>query len=368
MILDVILVIFLAALAIQLVFYIGVFTRLLSYNQLNVAEIHSPVSVIVCAHNEIAGLKELIPRMAQQNYPFFEIIVVDDRSDDGSWEFLIEQKDRVENLIPVKVQRSPDGINPKKFALMQGIEKARNVVLLLTDADCVPASRDWISSMSNGFLNGTEIVLGYSPYRIEKDGINPFIRMETLYTGIQYLNFCLAGSPYMGVGRNLAYRKSLFEEGIGFKNIAHLTGGDDDLFVNGHARSGNTRIVIGETSATISRPKKNLSSYLRQKKRHFAVGKFYRWKDKIILSLLSLSHILFWASFIILALAVKFPLIVLIGFLIRFGVTGWIFYGSARKLGDRINLQSWLTFDFFYPFFLLYTGGSAFFSKKIAWN
>src|SRR5581483_1786901 len=132
----------------------------------------------------------------------------------------------------------------KKFALTMGIKASKNEYLLFTDADCRPASANWITRMAVNFNRSTEIVLGYSPYQSAGGLLNSFIRFETIRTAINYLSAALAGNPYMGIGRNLAYTKTLFFKNKGFASHMHVMSGDDDLFVNENATAGNTTIEI----------------------------------------------------------------------------------------------------------------------------
>src|SRR5207248_2072491 len=102
-------------------------------------------------------------------------------------------------------------------------------ILLLTDADCKPVSKLWIKLFAGNYSDSkTEIVLGYSPYSVRPDFLNYLIQFDTIFTAMQYLSFCISGKPYMGVGRNLSYRKKLFFENKGFAPYLKLPSGDDD--------------------------------------------------------------------------------------------------------------------------------------------
>ena len=224
-----------------------------------------PVSVIVCAHDELENLKELIPQLLSQDHPEFEVIIVDDRSNDSTFDFLLEETAKDHRLRMVHVNRTPPHTNSKKYALTLGIKAARFEWLLFTDADCRPDGNSWISTMSNQFNDATQFVLGYSPYMKGKGFLNAFIRFDTLMTAIQYVSFAILGNPYMGVGRNLAYRRSSFLGVKGFNNIIAITGGDDDLFVNLHAKGSNTAVCVDRASQTHSKPKTSLKNFIQSK-------------------------------------------------------------------------------------------------------
>ena len=328
------------------------------------------VSVVVCARNELDNLRELIPLLLRQDYPDFEVIVVDDRSGDECYDFLLLEALRRERLRLVLVNATPSRITPKKFALTLGIRAARREVILLTDADCRPVSDQWIREMAATMDGNKEIVLGFSPYQVKNGWLNFFIRYETFYTAVQYLSFALAGFPYMGVGRNLMYKKSLFLRHNGFHDHQQVVGGDDDLFVSQAANRTNVGVCLRPESFMVSIPKGTFREWFRQKKRHLSVGKHYKLRDKLLLGLLTLSQVGFWLSFP--------PLLVFGGracavatvatFLIRMVALTVILDKIHRRLEATFGWYLIPVFDFLYIFYYLFTGTSAFFAKKIRWN
>ena len=247
------------------------------------------VSVIVCTRDENENLKSLIPAILGQNHPSFELILVADRADHSMQEFLKLQKLQHPAIQVIRISETPQGISPKKHALEMGIQQSVNPVLLFTDADCLPASRNWISSMAMPFIRPeTEIVLGYGAYRKEDNFLNLIIRYDTIFTAGQYLGMALAGKPYMGVGRNLAYRKELFIRNGGFGPHQAILSGDDDLLVNRLANPDNVAVCMNPEAFTVSKPCSSLSEWFRQKIRHQSVGVYYRKGDQKKLGLLHL--------------------------------------------------------------------------------
>lgn len=326
-----------------------------------------PVSVIVCAHDEENNLKTLIPDLLNQDHPNFEIIIVDDRSNDDSRELLREAAAKDSRLRFIGIDSTPARMNSKKYAITLGIKIAKNEQIILTDADCRPASVHWLSRMSESFGVQTQFVLGYSPYYKEKGFLNTFIRFETLFTAIQYIGFALIGFPYMGVGRNLAYRKSLFVSAKGFQDFLPVLGGDDDIFVNQHAKKTNTNLCIGPDVLTYSIPKESWRDYVRQKIRHLSVGKYYKLGDKIVVGLFSLSFVVTWLSGIPLLLKEPFYWIgiVLVGRMVLFlAVT----YRATRRFGDNFNVWLVVFLDFLYVIYYISTGLTALLTKKIQWR
>ncbi|MFM8911938.1 MAG: glycosyltransferase, partial [Flammeovirgaceae bacterium] len=246
-----------------------------------------PVSIIVCAHDEEQNLRELVPLLLQQDHPQFEVIVVEDRCNDGTYDFLLQATKENALLRMVRVVNKPEHVNGKKYALTLGIKAAKYDRVLLTDADCRPVSVQWAREMSCWYLPETIFVLGFSPYRKSSSLLNAFIRFESTLTGIQMVGMAMLGKPYMGLGRNLLYEKKVFLENKGFNQHLEVTGGDDDLFINQHATRHNTLVKLGTGATTVSAPKKTWHEYFHQKVRHLSVGKRYQFSDKMILGLFS---------------------------------------------------------------------------------
>lgn len=369
MILEFLFFLFLACTLIQLV-YLVVYIVGLS-NIKDTPENYDPklpVSILVCAKNELKNLKRLLPRLYNQAYSNYEIIVVDDKSNDGTYDFLLEEVKKTELLKVVTVTHTPGHINSKKFAITLGIKAASNESILLTDADCYPANSNWVKQVASRFEGGSKIVLGVSQYERRKGLLNAFIRYETLVTAVQYISAALFGNPYMGVGRNMAYAKSFFMEKKGFGEYQKVVGGDDDLFINKNAIKTNTSIAVGEDALTYSTPKRSWKAYFIQKKRHLSVGKLYNVKDKIILGLFSLTHILFWVTWFALILYQKELYWLLGGFFCRMFLIFIVLTKASNKFGDKLKTYSLPILDFMYVFYYLTTGTAAFFSKRIKWS
>lgn len=332
------------------------------------AGIQESVSIIVCAHDEEQNLRELIPILLSQEYSNYEVIVVEDRSNDHSYELLLEEVKKDSRLRVVKIDRTPERMNAKKYALTLGIKAARNDLILLTDADCRPATTQWITAMVSCFDTGIDIVLGYSGYYKSAGFLNAFIRFETLLTGMQYIGLALRGVPYMGVGRNLAYRKSLFLNNKGFNTIIEVTGGDDDLFVNRHARMNNTRVCTGQDALVFSIPKKSWRSFFHQKVRHLSVGRHYKPAHRTMIGTFHLSYVVNWLTGVLLLIMEPGFYWILVVLLLRSAVvmrTTWL---AAKKLGEEIEGWPLFFLDFVYVIYYISTGLWALLTKKVKWT
>ena len=329
----------------QVVYYLYFFKRLAFYKP--TPKLHSeerPVSVIICARDEADNIVKNLPGVLVQNYSTtHEVILVNDNSFDDTKYLIDELKKTFKNLIPVELTQEAKLIAGKKFPLSMGIKTAKYETLLLTDADCVPASENWLKLMQDGFRSNTEIVLGYGAYNKQKGFLNKVIRFETFHSALQYLSYALAGLPYMGVGRNLSYKRDVFFRNKGFSSINQIPGGDDDLFINQVATKENTSIVIDHEAHTLSDPKMNWSEWFTQKFRHYSTAKYYKGKHKVLLGLYSATQFLTYPLAIASAIFFNWWMALSI-FVVRLIVQSIIFYKTMRKLNEK---------DLFPMFFLL---------------
>jgi glycosyltransferase involved in cell wall biosynthesis len=322
--------------SLQMVYWWGIFARLAFYKTTK-KELppQDSVSVVICARNEYSNLRQNIPLFLAQQYPNFEVVVVNDCSDDDSEGYLAEMARHDTRLKVVHLRQSLNFFQGKKFPLSMGIKSAKNEILLLTDADCRPESEQWISHMVKPYNTQVDIVLGYGPYEPKKGLLNKLIRLDTMHIGIQYLSLALARKPYMGVGRNLSYRKQLFIQNKGFTSHYNIASGDDDLFVSQVAHKGNTQIVVEKGARTYSVPKKTFFEWAQQKRRHFSTAKFYSKTNKTILGTYYLSQMLFYAGFVWLLVLPFSPLPAIGGFILRLFTQLFITKACMKQLGEK---------------------------------
>jgi len=272
---------FIVIVAIQLAYYLLIFGKFAFAKPQKSTPKRISISVIVCAKNEAENVVRFIPLLAEQDYPDYEIILIDDASSDNTLEIFEEFEKQYSNVRLVKVQNNEAFWGNKKYALTLGIKASKKDYLLFTDADCYPASKDWITTMSSQFTMHKTIVLGYGAYeKVANSFLNKIIRFETMLTAVQYFSWAKAGNPYMGIGRNLAYKKEEFYNVKGFINHMKIRSGDDDLFINQIAKSKNTAICYSPESFTYSQPKTTFKAWFTQKRRHVSTARFYKSFDK----------------------------------------------------------------------------------------
>jgi cellulose synthase/poly-beta-1,6-N-acetylglucosamine synthase-like glycosyltransferase len=334
----------------------------------NQSPVTEGVTVILAAHNEGYNLSHYLQALLTQDYPTYEVIVVDDGSEDNTRTVVESYSTHDPRLHMTFVPYGARVGSTKKLALTLAAKAAQYEYLLLTDADCVPESDHWISEMMAGFQSSIEIVLGFSPYFYEKGHVNRLVRYDTLFNSLHYLGAALCGHPYMGVGRNLAYRKSLFFESGGFTHLMNSRAGDDDLFVNHVATKANTAVVLSRDSFTWSPAKSSFKDWWQQKRRHLSVSPMYRAASRFRLSLEPITRGLFYALVIAIVgyqlstancqlsdfshlspfsvlLSIAFGL-----FMVRWVLMTAILNVSARRMGlHRFSMFTILWFDIVLP-------------------
>ncbi|MBU2465791.1 MAG: glycosyl transferase family 2, partial [Bacteroidetes bacterium] len=244
--------------------------------------------------------------------------------------------------------------------------------------DCYPENRQWISQIADSYSPQTEVVLAYGPYERQPGLLNKLIRYDTLHIAIQYMSLAMIGKPYMGVGRNLSYRKSLFLRNKGFTSHYKISSGDDDLFIHQVANKGNTGLLVSDKNRMVSLPKQSFTAWVRQKRRHLTTGIYYAFDIKLLLGMYSLSSFTFYVSFAALFCVSPFvrlqpePLIYYGGlvllFILRLVSHWFIFSKAAQKLGERGLIWVYPWADIFFIIFTPLMALSNLLIKKPKWK
>jgi glycosyltransferase involved in cell wall biosynthesis len=354
---------------IQLFYYLFFFLRLAFFQSKtkNITRTH-PVSVIICSRDESERLARNLPGTLVQKYrTTHEVIVVDDNSLDESKYVLEEFQKNFKQLHLIELKQEARFIPGKKFPLSIGIKTAKYEIVLLTDADCVPASEYWIEKMQNGFDEGIEIVLGYGPLDKKKGFFNKMVRWETFHTALQYLSYAQSGMAYMGVGRNLSYKKTVFFRHKGFSAHNHVPGGDDDLFINKATTKTNTAIVIDKEAFTLSNPPSSWKYWFRQKNRHYTTSKYYKGIHKFLLGLYAFSLFLYYPLFIIALCLFDWRFVTGI-FGLRLAVQALILFKTTRKLNEKDLFPFFVFFDLCMFFYYLIFASALFRKPSRKWK
>lgn len=323
------------------------------------------VSVIICARNEAENLKKFLPIILNQEYPDYEVVIVDDNSSDKTYEILLQFQKKYPILHIVNIREKKH--YGKKTALELGIQKSTHELLLLTDADCYPTSHFWIDRMQAEMRGNIEIGLGFSPYKKSYGFLNAFIRFETVIAAIQYFSFALFGQPYMGVGRNLIYRKSLFKRQGGFKSHEHIASGDDDLFINASASFSNIKVILDSQTFVYSIPKSSWLKFYYQKSRHLTTGKKYKPLHQLMLGGFSASHFLHYVIGFAMLLSNDWVTVVFAAYFLRMLIATVLLWFILKRLEQKDLIYWFLILDVaFVPYYKIF-GLSMIFGNTNKW-
>ena len=316
------------------------------------SESYPNVSVLISARNESDNLYENLPLILEQDYPNFEVIVINHQSNDDSYHILNAYAHQYKNLKVIEIERSQHLKPGKKLPLTIGIKGAKYEHLFFTDADCRPASNQWLKSMSQYFTNEKEIVMGYAPYIPKPGFLNKIIRFDTTWIAMNYFSMALAKQPYMGVGRNLAYTKTLFNSVNGYKSHYSITSGDDDLFIQETVTKNNFAINLDPASFCYSEGSNNWENWYMQKTRHFTTSGRYNVFKKAMLGIYPFTMLILTITFVILMFDENFRLFTLIGFSFVVIIKWWIQARCFIKLKEPSFIALLPLLDIGYAIFL----------------
>ena len=360
-----ILLVFWITLVIQLLYHWGVFSKVAFYKNKRQPKTDGelePVSIVLCARDAYEYLVELVPVLLGQDYPDFEVVIVNDCSDDETEEYLKDLERKEPRIKPVQLKQHLNFFNGKKFPLSMGIKSAQNDLLVLTDCNCMPTNDQWLRSVVNCYGKNTEVVIGYSPYVRKKGLLNYLMRFDAMQNALLYLSAALTGHPYMGIGKNLSYRKELFYRNKGFTSHYTTSVGDDDLFVSQVATKKNTEVLIDPDNAILTTPTGNFRKWARQKSSRYSTMPQYNAGARLLLSLFYISQFLFYTSFIALIALFTMPAFAITGgemfyipilvffFLMRFGTQLIIYHKASKRLGEKGLLPGLIAYDFLFAF------------------
>jgi cellulose synthase/poly-beta-1,6-N-acetylglucosamine synthase-like glycosyltransferase len=351
---TILLIVFACLSLVMAIFIVVVFGKLAFYkNSPRLVDINlPPLTVIIAARNESDNLFENLPFILEQDYPLFEVIVINNQSIDDSSYLLTAYSNQYPHLRVIEVAKNPHLKPGKKLPITLGVKGAKFEHLVLTDADCKPASDKWLRSMSSCFVPGKELVIGYGPLKKTQGFLNKLVRFDTAWIATNYFSFALAKLPYMGVGRNLAYTKKLFNEAHGFRSHYSIPSGDDDLFVQEAAKNKNYCINIDEQSFCYSEGHSQWSNWMRQKSRHYSVVEKYKVIKKAMLGIYPLLALSTLLCFVILMFNSELRWLALAIFAFITILKWWIMGRCFAKLKEKSFIPYLPLWDFLYIFLL----------------
>lgn len=349
-------------LAVQIIYYLVLYSRIgrrnrkEQRNELHFTQELPPLSVIICAHDEVENLRRNLPAILAQDYPDFEVIVINDGEKNESEDYLLQLEEQYRNLYHSFVPDSSRYISRKKLAVTLGIRASRHDWLVLTEANCQPQSNQWLRLLARNFTPHTEVLLGYSGYQRGKGWLRRCCAFDSLFNAMRYLGFALGGHPYMGIGRNLAYRKQLFYDQKGFSAHLNLRRGDDDLFVNQVAHGENTQVETDPEAIMRMQPIYRGKDWREEKIGYASTARQYKGLQRWLAGLETFSRLLFyaaWLSMTVMGILHFHWMVAGIGvllFLLRFAVQAIVINTTAQSLNEKYRYRLTLPlFDLLQP-------------------
>jgi len=367
--LNIIFYVFVAVVVLQMVYYLVIYGKFAFAKPQDITTKKLPVSVIVCAKNDSENVKRLIPLLAAQNYPDFELVLIDNASSDDTLDVFEEFEQQYPNIRLVKVENNEAFWGNKKYALTLGIKAAKKEYLLFIDANCVPNSPEWIAHMASQFTMSKTIILGYAAYEKKKNSfLNKIIRYDGMLNATQYFAWARAGRPFNGNGRNLAYKKEEFFKVNGYINHMKMHMGEDSLFINEVATPKNTAICYTPESFTYRESKKSFKGWIKEKRKKTYTASFFRSFDQLQIKAFYVSQLSFIVLAIVLA-ALQFNWMFLVPVIVLRYIISWVTMAqSAKRLQEKDAVYWYPVIEIILIFTQLYVNCTNLFSKQAHWK
>lgn len=347
---------------IQAIYYICIYNRIhvrsraVQRGDTHFSQELPPISVIICTSEESENLRRNLTSVLEQDYPQFEVIVINNGNTDESEDYLTLMEDKYPHLYHSFVPDSSRYISRKKLAITLGVKASKHNWLVFTDAKCMPQSNQWLRLMARNFTSRTQIVLGYSGYERGKGWLHKRVCFDNLFASMRYLGLALAGSPYMGIGRNMAYRKELFYQQKGFSAHLNLQRGDDDLFINKVATAENTRVETDANALVRIQPVSRAKDWVEEKISYASTARLYRGVQRWLTGLETSTRLAFygtWMAMLVIGILNRHWLaagIAFFIFLLRFTMQAIIINKTAKDLEEKRRFYFTLpVFDLLQP-------------------
>ncbi|MBC9796096.1 glycosyltransferase [Sinomicrobium weinanense] len=333
--LTILLSLFIGSIGILVIYYV-LFGKLAFARTSAPPENLAPVSVIVRTKNNAELLRQTITSILAQDYPVFQLVLINDASSDHTLDVIEEFAGRYSNIKTVNVISNEAFWGKKKYALTLGIKAAKYNLLVFIEDNYIPVSDHWLREMSRNFRGKKTLVLGYSAVkRVKNVFFNALIRYDNWLRAVKYLSFAHAGLPYSGLGKNLAYHKSAFYEVNGFIGHMDMKNGEDELFVNEVSTAKNTTISLSKYARTRSVTTPSYREWIQQKREGFYVFRNFKLGQRVLLNLFYIAQLLFWLLPLPLIFLARNPVTVLALFLFKWVVQFVVMAKLARKLGEK---------------------------------
>ena len=328
------------------------------------------VSIIVAMRNEETNARFCLDALVNQNYPskLLEIIIVDDGSSDGTPLILNEYQQKYPFISVIKTGQTPSVNSRKKNALNKAIKKSSGQILLFTDADCVPPV-NWVRRMVSCFEPQVGLAAGFSPVIDPTNStFGKILELDSLAAGIVAAGSIGRNKAVTCTGRNIAYRREVFDQINGFQKIMNSVSGDDDLFLQLVKNKTNWKIKYAKQIETVvpSFQTKSFADFVRQKRRHLSAGKYYNFKIKIGYFLFHLANLGFFLYFFISLFSGKFFILSLSLLLFKLLADWLLLKSGSHKFNLTFTCSTFLLWEVFFLTYHLVIGPASWVGK-IRW-
>lgn len=313
-----------------------------------------PVSIIITARDQSHLLINSLPLLLSQEYPEYEVVLVNDKSRDETPQVVLEYKNRFHHLHYVNLASSISTIAGKKYPLENGIQAAKYDILVFTDAGSMPSSPYWLQHLASRFVRKKNVALGHVTYPQDNTMNNRLLHYDALFTTVQAFSYNISGFPVMADDRNLAYKKSMF-----FKHqekfLAHprLPFGEDSIFINEVAKRDACDVAASK-EAVVVQPKITFSKWFRSKKYALVCRSYYRFFPRLWIKLYNWNAFLFYGlSALTIALAIIEKAWIVLGIacallLLKTGMQYLVMTKASKKIGEEHAVAPLFFFDFLF--------------------
>lgn len=331
------------------------------------------VSVIVYANNQSETLLRNLPTLLDNDYPDFEVIVVDDMSVDDTQDVLMLMEQRSDHFFHTKLTDKVRTMSHRKLALLLGVKAAHHDIVLTTKAQCIPASKDWISSMARNFTQWTDIVIGPVIFEGRTGVFSRFYQYDLFQRMITLFGQTLAIRPFAGWGNNMAFRKKILfaDNNRAFSSQLNLRYGEDDLLVSAMARRHNVMVECAPESVVVDQESPLKYAWSNDRliraftgKRYTLTSKFFKWLDISTRYLCVIAGLMLMVVSLLKTAWVWLAIVLTLLFLRLFTIS-FLAYQTSREMGIHRYLLSPIFCDLLIPFVDLWFWLRASFRNKM---
>lgn len=366
-------ILFVVIAVVQLIYYFIVYGKFAFHRKKNALSLREiPLSVVIVVRDNASQVLQTLPKFLEQQYPNYEIVIVNDRSPDEQSVFAIkEYQKRFSNVKFIDLRDAVSTSRGRKMAVSMGIKCSSYGNIVITDPDCLPASEHWLSNLSQNIQGQKKIVLGYSTYIKRRTPYNAFLHFDKLVGAVQYFSLALYNSTYRGDFSNIVFMRNLFYQQKGFTSFNHLQWGEEDIFIHNVATPTNTAIEYNPDSAIISQNVPSYGYWRLHKISLFFTRKFNSLKNRAILSSYNITNLLFYI-FLVFAILMNITnpifLYTTIGIAVVRIASMYVVFGiSAKKLNEKQIIPHLLFYDILFSLLNpLYWSASKLNNKKIS--